>query len=74
MGNKADETLARAIQEVLEIVEKLKGEEPELAGSVINEEIIRNLMLTGMSMQFDTNHQKLKQNIRMHLRKSLRID
>ena len=72
MTEKSSEALLRAKTEVTNLLGIMDSEKPEVAGNMIDEKLIDELLSSGLSMQFDSSPQKIKQSIKISIRSAIR--
>ena len=72
MTEKSKDALQRAKTEVLNLLEIMDSEKPEVVGDLIDESLIDELLASGLSMQFDSSPQKIKQSIKISIRSAIR--
>ncbi len=72
MTEKRKDALLRAKAEVLNLLDVMDSEKPEVVGNLIDEKLIDELLVSGLSMQFDSSPQKIKQSIKISIRAAIR--
>ena len=72
MSEKSSEALLRAKMEVTNLLEIMDSDKPEVIGNMIDEKLIDELLSSGLSMQFDSSPQKIKQSIKISIRSAIR--
>jgi hypothetical protein len=72
MIEKRKDALLRAKAEVLNLLDVMNSEKPEVVGNLIDEKLIDELLVSGLNMQFDSSPQKIKQSIKISIRAAIR--
>ncbi len=72
MTEKRKDALLRAKAEVLNLLDVMDSEKPEVVGNLIDEKLIDELLVSGLNMQFDSSPQKIKQSIKISIRAAIR--
>ncbi len=72
MTEKRKDALLRAKAEVLNLLDVMDSEKPEVVGNLIDEKLIDELLNSGLNMQFDSSPQKIKQSIKISIRAAIR--
>lgn len=72
MTEKRKDALLRAKAEVLNLLDVMNSEKPEVVGNLIDEKLIDELLVSGLNMQFDSSPQKIKQSIKISIRAAIR--
>ena len=72
MTEKRKDALLRAKAEVLNLLDVMNSEKPEVVGNLIDEKLIDELLASGLNMQFDSSPQKIKQSIKISIRAAIR--
>ncbi len=72
MTEKRKDALLRAKAEVLNLLDVMDTEKPEVVGNLIDEKLIDELLNSGLNMQFDSSPQKIKQSIKISIRAAIR--
>jgi hypothetical protein len=72
MTEKRKDALLRAKTEVLNLLDVMDSEKPAAASDLIDEKLIDELLASGLSMQFDSSPQKIKQSIKLSIRAAIR--
>ena len=72
MTEKRKDALLRAKAEVLNLLDVMDSEKPEVVGDLIDEKLIDELLVSGLNMQFDSSPQKIKQSIKISIRAAIR--
>jgi hypothetical protein len=72
MTEKQKDALQRAKDEVLNLLDVMDSEKPEVVGNLISEKLIDELLSSGLNMQFDSSPQKIKQSIKISIRAAIR--
>jgi hypothetical protein len=72
MTEKRKDALLRAKAEVLNLLDVMDSEKPEVVGNLIDEKLIDELLASGLNMQFDSSPQKIKQSIKISIRAAIR--
>ena len=72
MTEKRKDALLRAKTEVLNLLDVMDSEKPVVVSNLIDEKLIDELLASGLSMQFDSSPQKIKQSIKLSIRAAIR--
>jgi len=72
MTEKRKDALLRAKTEVLNLLDVMDAEKPQVVGNLIDEKLIDELLASGLNMQFDSSPQKIKQSIKISIRAAIR--
>ena len=72
MTDKRKDALLRAKTEVLNLLDVMDAEKPQVVGNLIDEKLIDELLASGLKMQFDSSPQKIKQSIKISIRAAIR--
>jgi hypothetical protein len=72
MTEKRKDALLRAKTEVLNLLDVMDSEKPEIVGNLIDEKLIDEVLVSGLNMQFDSSPQKIKQSIKISIRAAIR--
>ena len=72
MTEKRKDALQRAKTEVMNLLEIMDSEKPEVVGDLIDENLIDELLASGLNMQFDSSPQRIKQSIKISIRSAIR--
>ena len=72
MTEKRKDALLRAKAEVLNLLDVMDSDKPEVVGNLIDEKLIDELLASGLNMQFDSSPQKIKQSIKISIRAAIR--
>ena len=72
MANKNNDAFDRAKVEVINLVEIMKKDENPSVDGLITENLIVEMLKSGLTMQFDSSPQKIKQSVKLLIRASIR--
>ena len=72
MTEKSGEALLRAKTEVSNLLKIMDSEKSQAIGDMIDENLIDELLSSGLNMQFDSSPQKIKQSIKISIRSAIR--
>ena len=72
MADKKNDAFERAKVEVLTLLKAMKKDENPSVDGLLNEDLIVEMLKSGLTMQFDSSPQKIKQSIKLLIRASIR--
>lgn len=72
MADKKNDAFQRAKVEVLTLLKVMKQDENPSVDGLLNEDLIVEMLKSGLAMQFDSSPQKIKQSIKLLIRASIR--
>jgi len=72
MADKTNDAFDRAKIEVLNLLEIMKKDENPSVDGLVTEHLIVEMLKSGLTMQFDSSPQKIKQSVKLLIRASIR--
>lgn len=72
MADKKNDAFERAKVEVLTLLKVMKEDENPSVDGLLNEDLIVEMLKSGLTMQFDSSPLKIKQSIKLLIRASIR--